>query len=440
MMPQSQENGIQSPAGPPTSSEVHPSYRLEYIEPLAQENGALTKTTTKTTPSPSSSQTEQSSPDSATLSRTDTTILLDQLATALPELQPLNSLARAATEAEKTLTFLRGCRWYPKAMAWSFILSSTLIMEGFDTILIFSLFTFPAFKEKYGTPTPDSGYQISSTWQFALPTGSEAGEIVGLLANGYLADRIGYRWTMVIALTFLLLSILLSFFAVNIRMLLAAKILCGIPWAVFQTLSTMYAAEVMPVKLLMYLLSDVNLYYVLGQLLATGILRKFVDNTSPWSCRIPFALQWVVLIAIIFAPESPWWLVRHRRNRDAKRSLTRLTRKDKVNVEETIAMMEHTNEIEKYLKEDKGGMSYLDAFKGVDRGRSEIACMVWITQQVCGTSLVSWPTTFYEQAGFSVNNAFNLSLGTYGLAIFGAVISWPLQAALSLRSVRSALH
>jgi SP family general alpha glucoside:H+ symporter-like MFS transporter len=193
----------------------------------------------------------------------------------------------------------------------------------------------------------------------------------------------------------------------------------------------------MPVKLRTYLLSNVNLCWVLGQLLATVILRKFVDNRSQWSYRIPFALQWSVcfpiLVAAIFAPESPWWLVRHRRHRDAKRSLTRLTRKDKVNVEETIAMMEHTNEIEKYLKEDKGGMSYLDAFKGVDRRRSEIACMVWITQQVCGTSLVSWATTFYEQAGFSIDDAFNLSLGIYGIAIFGAVISWPLQARFGRR-------
>jgi SP family general alpha glucoside:H+ symporter-like MFS transporter len=59
--------------------------------------------------------------------------------------------------------------------------------------------------------------------------------------------------------------------------------------------------------------------------------------------------------------------------------------------------------------------------------------MVWITQQVCGTSLVSWATTFYEQAGFSIDNAFNLSLGIYGIAIFGAVISWPLQARFGRR-------
>jgi SP family general alpha glucoside:H+ symporter-like MFS transporter len=415
--------GRQCGTDSPGLSEVHPSHHPECNAKPALENDGMTSF-------PSFSQTEQSSLSSATLSRNVTAVFIDQLATTLPELRSLNSSARAATQAEQKLSFLRGCRLYPKAIAWSFILSSTLIMEGFDTLLIFNFFTFPAFKQRYGTPTPDSGYEISSTWQFALPTAAEAGEIVGLLANGYLADRVGYRWTMVSALTFLMFSIHLSFFAVNIQMLLAGQILCGIPWGVFQTLSTTYAAEVMPINLRAYLLSNVNLCWVLGQLLATGILRKFIDNTSQWSYRIPFALQWVVcfpiLVAVVFAPESPWWLIRHRRPHDAKKSLTRLTRKCKINVDQTIAMIEHTNEIEKYLKKDDGAMSYLDAFKGVDRRRTEIACMVWITQQVCGTSLMGWATTFYEQAGFSVDNAFNLSLGIFGIAIVGNMISWSL--------------
>ncbi|KAJ5480022.1 hypothetical protein N7530_005531 [Penicillium desertorum] len=386
---------------------------------------------------PSFSHIEQGSLSSPTFIRTDTAVLISELPMILPELRPLASPARAATQAEQKLTFIGGCRMYPKAIAWSCILSSTLIMEGFDTLLIFNFFAFPAFKQKYGTPTPGFGYQISSTWQFALSTAAQAGEIVGLLANGYVADQIGYHWTTVSSLTFLMLSIPLSFFAVNIRMLLAAQIVCGIPWGVFQTLSTTYAAEVMPVKLRAYLLSNVNLCWVLGQLLATGIMRKFVDQTTQWSYRIPFALQWVlcfpILVAVIFAPESPWWLIRHRPQRDAQRSLERLTKKHKINIEQTIAMMKHTNEIEKCLKGDDGGISYLDAFKGVDRRRTEITCMVWITQQVCGTSLMGWASTFYQEAGFSTANAFNLSLGIYGIAIVGAVISWSLLSCFGRR-------
>ena len=51
-----------------------------------------------------------------------------------------------------------------------------------------------------------------------------------------------------------------------------------------------------------------------------------------------------LFIGIYFAPESPWWLVRKGRIADAKKSLERLTSKDRetdFDADETIAMMVH---------------------------------------------------------------------------------------------------
>jgi SP family general alpha glucoside:H+ symporter-like MFS transporter len=83
----------------------------------------------------------------------------------------------------------------------------------------------------------------------------------------------------------------------------------GIPWGIFQTLSTTYAAEVVPVTLRAYLLSSVNMCWLIGQVIGAGILRGFADTGSEWSYRIPFALQWAfalpILLAVLFAPESP---------------------------------------------------------------------------------------------------------------------------------------
>ena len=183
----------------------------------------------------------------------------------------------------------------------------------------------------------------------------------------------------------------------------------------------------MPVTLRGYLLASINLCWVCGQLLATGIIKALINNTSHWSYRLPFALQWAVglpvFIAVVLAPESPWWLVRHDRLEAAKKSLLRLTTKGTVNVNEAGAIMTYTNEVEKYLK-DESRIGYLDCFKHSDLRRTKIACVVWVTQQVCGTSLLGWATYFYEQAGLKTDDAFRLSVGTYGLAIVGNVISW----------------
>jgi MFS transporter, SP family, general alpha glucoside:H+ symporter len=363
--------------------------------------------------------------------------LFEGLSQAIPNLRRLSIEARAAAKAEHRMGFFAGCRTYPKAILWSAMLSLTIVMEGYDLTLINSFFAFPTFRRNYGTlhvpvdPNQQPTHQISPAWQSGLTNAAVTGEILGLMLNGYLTDRFGYHKTMVFTLVWMSLFVFLAFFAVNIEMLLAAQVLCGLPWGIFQTLSTTYAAEVMPVVLRSYLTSNVNLCWLIGQLLGSGIVRAMIHNTSEWSYRIPFGLQWAfaipILVGVCFAPESPWWLVRHDKPGEAKRALKRLTsdggEESEFNADETISMMIHTNEVEKYLSGGKEG--YMACFRqGSDRRRTEIACMVWVTQAMCGSTLTGYAAYFYEAAGFDVANSFNLTVGMYGIAICGHIMSW----------------
>ena len=54
--------------------------------------------------------------------------------------------------------------------------------------------------------------------------------------------------------------IFISFFGPSLGAQLTGQILCGIPWGVYQTVTTVYASEVLPVNLRGYLTSYVNLY------------------------------------------------------------------------------------------------------------------------------------------------------------------------------------
>jgi SP family general alpha glucoside:H+ symporter-like MFS transporter len=117
--------------------------------------------------------------------------------------------------------------------------------------------------------------------------------------------------------------------------------------------------------------------------------------------------------------------VRHEKIDEAKKALLRLTTREAdpdFNGDETIAMMQHTNEVEKYL--NGGGVSYLDCFKGTDLRRTEICCMVWCTQALCGSSMTGHAAYFYEQAGFDTANSFNLAVGMYAGAICAGILSW----------------
>lgn len=68
--------------------------------------------------------------------------------------------ARAATEKEHKMTLLQGIRLYPKAVFWSVIISSCIVMEGYDISLVGNLYGFPAFNQKYGELGSDGTYQI----------------------------------------------------------------------------------------------------------------------------------------------------------------------------------------------------------------------------------------------------------------------------------------
>jgi len=57
--------------------------------------------------------------------------------------------------------------------------------------------------------------------------------------------------------------------------------------------------------------------------------------------------------------------------------------------------MIQTNEREQQMQ---SGTSYKDCFKGVDRRRTEITCMVWIIQTLCGSTFMGFSTYFCKSA------------------------------------------
>jgi len=353
-----------------------------------------------------------------------------RLSLAVTDIKQVAHDAGNATRSEQQMTLRQGIKLYPKAIAWSVLLSAAIIMEGFDKVLIANLMAVPAFKQKFGEQLADGTFELTAAWQAGLTNGAYVGEFTGLLLNGLIADRFGYKKTMIGALFAVNFFIFIVFFAQNITMLLCGLILCGIPWGVFQTLTCTYAAEVVPVPLRPILTTYVNLCWVIGQFLASGVLKGVAERPDQWAYRIPYALQWLwplpLMIGISFAPESPWWLVRKDRCEEAKKMLMRLTSPEKLpdfNADETIAMMRHTNAMEMAVSE---GTSYLDCFKGTDLRRTEIAAMAWFTQAFCGAGLIGYSTYFFQQAGLSDADAFSMSLGQYAIGGVGVFMAWIL--------------
>lgn len=147
----------------------------------------------------------------------------------------------------------------------------------------------------------------------------------------------------------------------------------------------------------------VNACWVIGQLIASGVLRAMLTIPSQWAYRIPFGLQWAfpipIFVVVLLAPESPWWLVRQGELEKAKDSLRRLRKQAEgerdaefeASLVETLKHVQLTNEAE---KRTQSGTKYIDCFRGVDRRRTEITCMCWIVQTLCGSTFMGFSTYF----------------------------------------------
>jgi SP family general alpha glucoside:H+ symporter-like MFS transporter len=146
-------------------------------------------------------------------------------------------LAKQAAEDEHNLTVLGAIRKYPKAVLWSALLSTSIIMEGYDIVLMSSFYAQPSFSKHYGeyVAATDS-YQISATWQNGLSNAVSVGTIVGAFANGYFTHKFGYRKVLLASLGLITAFIFIPFFAPNLPVLLVGEFLCGIPWGVFATM------------------------------------------------------------------------------------------------------------------------------------------------------------------------------------------------------------
>lgn len=325
-------------------------------------------------------------------------------------------------------------------------MSAAVIMAGYDSTLLTSFFALNSFNNKYQDQMDSNGNPtVSAPWKSGLTNAAQVGEILGLSATGLVLDRFGYKRAIAVALVFLVGIIFITFFATNLGMLLAGEILCGLPWGVFQTVTTAYASDVAPVALRGYLTVYVNTCWSIGQLIENGVMRAMVERQDEWAYRIPFGLQWIwpipLLIGAWLMPESPWWLVRHGRHEEAYQSLQRLTSHDNLafDARKTIAMMEHTSKSiirqllmiscscvhPAQLEMDNGQeSSYLDPFKGTNRRRTEIACIVWVAQAFCGANLMGYSTTFYERAGLPSGSAFSMSMGVYAIGLCSGFAGW----------------
>ncbi|KAK3631605.1 hypothetical protein LTR22_021010 [Elasticomyces elasticus] len=239
--------------------------------------------------------------------------------------------------------------------------------------------------------------------------------------------------------------IFIQFFARSLPVLIVGELLGGLVLGTYATIAPTYASEVCPVALRGILTSYINLCFVIGQLIANGVIAGTSTLDNHWAYSGPFASQWfwclVILIGWPFAPESPWFLVRKGRMEEAEHALRRLGSKG-MDIKPSLAMIIETDRLEQELE---AGSTYLDCFKQINRRRTEIAMGVYSIQVISGIYLVGYATYFFSMfftkpshitlAGLATDKAFDMSIGFLALGFVGTLCSWVLMSRFGRRTI-----
>lgn len=167
--------------------------------------------------------------------------------------------------------------------------------------------------------------------------------------------------------------------------------------------------------------------------MAIGASR--IGILTPDSYKIAFAAQWAFPCAILcfltVLPESPWFLVRKGRYKDAEDSVDRLYRKEWIVTRGYLEVLRRCVEKEALLSSgvSRGEESgYKRCFKGSDFRRTRIACGMFFVQQFAGIALYSQSLYFLGICGLDLKLSFGLAVAGFGVALVGNVLSWVLMS------------
>ncbi|KXT09819.1 hypothetical protein AC579_10515 [Pseudocercospora musae] len=324
---------------------------------------------------------------------------------------------------------------HPMACIWAFIMCFTIVMESFDMFLNGNFVALPRFKSKYGV-LHDGEWTIPTKWQSSLFQAGQCGAFIGVFLAGPVTNRLGYRWTTILALILMNATIFISFFADSLEVLVIGQAFEGVPWGFFIANSPAYASEVVPIALRGACTATLQMSWSIGGIIVAAVCYAFNQRNDQWAWRVPLALQWIfptpLLILIFLAPESPWWLVRKGRKDQALKSIKRLGSKTEAEAQEKLAMMERTVEIEAQMG---GTPTLLDLIKGTDLRRTIITCLVYASQNFAGNLIANQATFFFEQAGMSTDFSFQLNLINSCLGLIANIGSWFLTSWFGRRTI-----
>jgi len=254
---------------------------------------------------------------------------------------------------------------------------------GYDISIISGAVIF--MKQEFNLSGASLGFVMSS---------AQIGCIFGAMLGGTICDLFGRKKALFFSSVLFGLSTIFTAFAPSIGVFNVFRIIGGLGVGLASIVSPMYIAEIAPSSIRGRLVT-LNQFAICIGLLSAVIVSYFMSFHLGW--RWMFASQSIPILFFIgglfVIPESPRWLVKKNRNKEAFLVLKRING-------ETVAHSE-MEEIEESLKSESGRFSELFQ-KGIRLALIIAVCLAFFQQWSGATPMLLYAPLIFQKAGFTL--------------------------------------
>ncbi|TQS38220.1 hypothetical protein Golomagni_01281 [Golovinomyces magnicellulatus] len=291
-----------------------------------------------------------------------------------------------------TLTTCSGLMAYKIQILIGMFVAFGGILYGYDTGNISGILAIRYFKDQFSTgyTTIQDGklqLDISSSQQSLIVSILSAGTFFGALAAAQIADRLGRRWSLIASSWVFVAGVILQCIATRLPMFISGRFFAGLGVGLISTLIPLYQSETAPKWIRGVIVGSYQLAITIGLLLAAVVDNASKDRNDSGSYRIPIGIQfaWAIILmtGMFLLPETPRYLIRVGKTKQAARALSKLRR---LSVEHS-SIREELEEISQIYAHEVslGKASYSDCVKGGIAKRLLTGCLLQGLQQLTGT-------------------------------------------------------
>lgn len=253
-------------------------------------------------------------------------------------------------------------------------------------------------------------FQVTLNQQEWIVSSMMFGAAIGAIGSGWMSLRLGRKKSLMVGAILFVIGSVWSAIALNISMLIAARIVLGLAVGVASYTAPLYLSEIASEKIRGSMISLYQLMITIGILMAY-ISDTIFSNTGAWRymlgiITIPAIL---LLVGVLFLPNSPRWLAAKGDFRDAQRVLDRLR-------DTSEHAKRELDEIRESLKVKQSGWQLFQHNRNFRRAVF-LGILLQIMQQFTGMNIIMYyAPKIFEIAGFA-----NTTKQMWGTVLVGLV-------------------